>query len=75
MREHLVPTGLERHTTYLDIGELAQVSIHRDESVIYQLLVVVGPEHVTVLQNTSVTYDHNHNTARTSTVSFYVNEE
>lgn len=40
------------HTTYLDVRKLAQVSIHGDESVIHQLLVVVGPQLITVLQHT-----------------------
>ena len=37
-------------TAYLNIRELAQVGIHGDESMIDQLLVVVGPQHITVLQ-------------------------
>lgn len=39
------------HTAYLDVRELAQVSIHGDESMINQLLVVVSPQHITVLQH------------------------
>lgn len=38
---------------YLDVGELAQVSIHGDESMIDQLLVVVSPQLITVLQHAS----------------------
>lgn len=38
-------------TAYLDVRELAQVSIHGDESVIDQFLVVISPQHVTVLQH------------------------
>lgn len=43
-------TNLRDQTAYLDIRKLAQVGIHRDESVIDQLLMVVSPEHITVLQ-------------------------
>ncbi len=39
------------HTAYLDVRELAQVSIHGDESMVDQLLVVVSPQHITVLQH------------------------
>lgn len=39
------------HTAYLDVWELAQVSIHGNESMIDQFLVVVSPQHITVLQH------------------------
>lgn len=36
--------------SHLDVRELPQVGIHGDKSMIYQLLVVVSPQHITVLQ-------------------------
>lgn len=47
----MVATVLYDHTAYLDIRELAQVGVHGDESMIDQLLVVVCPQHVAVLQH------------------------
>lgn len=44
-------TGFSDHTTYLDVRELAQVSVHGDESMIDQLLVVISPQLITVLQH------------------------
>lgn len=40
----------ESTASHLDVWELSQVGIHGDKSVIYQLLVVVSPQHVAVLQ-------------------------
>lgn len=47
----IVVVGVYEHAAYLDVRELAQVGIHGDESMIDQLLVVVSPQHITVLQH------------------------
>ena len=47
----MVAIGLYDQIVYLDIRELAQVGVHGDESMIDQLLVVVCPQHVAVLQH------------------------
>lgn len=36
---------------YLYIRELAQIRIHGDQSVINQLLVIIGPKNITVLED------------------------
>lgn len=65
----MVATVLYDHTAYLDIRELAQVGVHGDESMIDQLLVVVCPQHVAVLQH-AWTQQHKPNYEHTIEVEY-----
>lgn len=48
----------QSYTSYLNIRELSEVSVHGDESVIDQLLVVICPEYIRVLQQRRMYEDH-----------------
>lgn len=51
--DNTFPVLLRVYTTFtnLDVRELTQVCVHGDESVINQLLVVISPQHVAVLDH------------------------